>query len=150
MMKIKSFSILIIPSITCLLAFSACNSKKNAETGTSTNSDSTAVITFTEVEHDFGTITQGEKVSHAFKFKNTGSTDLLIISAQGSCGCTVPSYPREPIVPGKEANVDVVFDSDGKSGKVEKTVTLLTNCVPNTNVLTIHASIIASKENESK
>ncbi len=147
-MKIKTFPILIIPSIACLLAFSACNSKKNAESGTLINSDTTAVITFTEVEHDFGTITQGEKVTHAFKFKNTGSTNLLIISAQGSCGCTVPSYPKEPISPGKEANVDVVFDSDGKSGKVEKTVTLLTNCIPNTNVLTIHANIRVPEENK--
>jgi hypothetical protein len=147
-MKLKTFSILIIPSIACLLAFSACNSKKNAESGTLTNSDTTALITFTEVEHDFGTITQGEKVTHAFKFQNTGSTDLLIISAQGSCGCTVPSYPKEPIAPRKEANVDVVFDSDGKSGKVEKTVTLLTNCIPNTNVLTIHANIIVPEKNK--
>jgi Protein of unknown function (DUF1573) len=149
-MNLRLFSHPIATVIIFLITFSACNTANKEESVNTTHSDTTAVITFTEVEHDFGTITQGEKVTHAFKFKNTGNIDLLIISAQGSCGCTVPSYPKEPIAPGKEANVDVVFDSNGKSGKVEKTVTLLTNCVPNTNVLTIHANIIAPETNESK
>ena len=144
-MKLKIFFAIGIFTIACFVTFSSCNNKN---VSANIKSDSTSAITFTEENYDFGTITQGEKVSHSFKFKNTGSTDLLIISAQGSCGCTVPSYPKEPIAPGKESNVDVVFDSDGKSGKVEKTVTLLTNCVPNTNVLTIHSNIVTPEENK--
>lgn len=92
--------------------------------------------------HDFGKITQGEKVSYSFKFKNTGGSDLVISSAQGSCGCTVPNYPKAAIPPGGEGNIDVVFDSGGKSGKVSKTVTVVTNAEPNTKVLTVSSEII--------
>jgi hypothetical protein len=94
-------------------------------------------FTFAEDSHDFGKITQGEKVSYSFKFKNTGGSDLVIAEAHGSCGCTVPQYPRGPIPAGVEGVIDVTFDSDGKSGKVEKTVTLTANTSPNTKVLKI-------------
>src|SRR6476620_6701837 len=70
-------------------------------------------FTFETEEHDFGTITEGEKVSFAFKFKNTGTADLFIRSASGSCGCTVPEYPKEAIKPGKEGIINVTFDSTG-------------------------------------
>ncbi|RMG80208.1 MAG: DUF1573 domain-containing protein, partial [Bacteroidetes bacterium] len=59
-------------------------------------------MVFEEERYDFGTINQGEKVSHSFKFKNEGDADLIIASARGSCGCTVPSWPKEPIPPGGE------------------------------------------------
>ncbi len=101
---------------------------------------------FNELLHDFGKITQGEKVSYSFIFKNTGGSDLIISSAQGSCGCTVPSYPKEPIKPGQESKVDVVFSSEGKSGLVQKTVTLVTNCNPSTKILTISSTIIVPEE----
>jgi uncharacterized protein DUF1573 len=103
------------------------------------------VMTFTDTTHDFGTINQGEKVSYTFKFKNTGSTDLVISSANGSCGCTVPHFPKGTVKPGEESQIDVTFDSSGKSGKVEKMVTLVTNCQPNTKILTITSNIIVPK-----
>lgn len=103
-------------------------------------------FTFTEEAHDFGKITQGEKVSYSFKFKNTGGTDLLINEAHGSCGCTVPQYPKQPVPPGSESAIDVTFDSDGKSGKVEKTVTLTANTSPNTKVIKIMADIQVPEE----
>lgn len=103
-------------------------------------------ISFTEEKHDFGKIAQGEKVSYAFVFKNTGGSDLVISSAQGSCGCTVPSYPHDPVKPGAEGKIDVVFNSEGKSGAVEKTVTLVTNCNPSTRILTIAATIIVPEK----
>lgn len=99
------------------------------------------VMTFNEEKHDFGKINQGEKVSYAFVFKNTGGSDLVISSAQGSCGCTIPTYPKEAIKAGQESKIDVVFDSDGKTGVVQKTVTLVTNCSPSTKVLTISSTI---------
>jgi hypothetical protein len=99
------------------------------------------VITFKEEKHDFGKIMQGEKVTYSFVFKNTGGSDLVISSAQGSCGCTVPSFPKEPIKAGAEGKVDVAFNSEGKSGVVQKTVTLVTNCNPSTKILTIESTI---------
>ncbi|MGZ4035201.1 MAG: DUF1573 domain-containing protein [Bacteroidia bacterium] len=106
------------------------------------------VMTFNEEKHDFGKIKQGEKVSYSFVFKNTGGSDLVISSAQGSCGCTIPTYPKEAIKPGQESKIDVVFDSDGKTGTVQKTVTLVTNCSPSTKVLTISSNIEAPEDEE--
>ncbi len=103
---------------------------------------SAPIITFTEEEHDFGKIMQGEKVSYSFVFKNTGGSDLVISSAQASCGCTIPSYPKTAVKPGEQSKIDVVFDSEGKSGLVKKTITLVTNCNPSTKVITIASTII--------
>lgn len=103
-------------------------------------------ISFHEELHDFGKIMQGEKVSYSFVFKNTGGSDLIISSAQGSCGCTVPSYPKDPIKSGTEGKIDVLFNSEGKSGLVKKTVTLVTNSTPSTKVLTIAATVIVPEQ----
>lgn len=99
-------------------------------------------IKFEEEVYDFGKMTQGEKVSHAFYFKNTGSENLIISGASGSCGCTVPTWPKEPIKSGESEKITVVFNSEGKSGYQEKTVTLVTNCEPATRILKIKAEII--------
>ncbi len=107
---------------------------------------SAPAMVFNEEKHDFGRITQGEKVSYSFVFKNTGGSDLVISSAQGSCGCTVPTYPKGAVKPGQESKIDVVFNSEGKSGMVEKTVTLVTNCNPSTRVLTITSIINVPEE----
>jgi hypothetical protein len=102
---------------------------------------------FAENTYDFGTISQGEMVSYSYKFKNVGKTDLIISSAKGSCGCTVPEYPKKPIPPGGEGKIEVVFDSEGKSGKQSKTVTLLANTYPATTILTISGEIKAPVNN---
>lgn len=99
-------------------------------------------IKFEEEVYDFGKMTQGEAVSHAFYFKNTGKKNLIISGASGSCGCTVPSWPKEPIKSGEAGKINVVFNSEGKSGYQEKTVTLITNCEPATRVIRIKADVI--------
>lgn len=103
-------------------------------------------MTFNEEKHDFGKIMQGEKVTYSFAFRNDGGSDLVISSAQGSCGCTVPSYPHTAIKPGESSKIDVLFNSEGKSGLVQKTVTLVTNCNPSTKVITIMATINVPEE----
>ena len=97
---------------------------------------------FVSENYDFGKIKQGEKVSYSFKFKNSGATPLIISSASASCGCTVPTYPEDPIAPGAEGIVEVVFDSNGKMGMQTKTVTLVANTIPNTKVLYIRGEIL--------
>ena len=77
--------------------------------------------------HDFGTINEGEKVETEFVVANAGEVDLIISDAKGSCGCTVPKPPKDPIKPGASAPIKVSFDSNGKPGAQEKTVTLTTN-----------------------
>jgi hypothetical protein len=123
------------------------NDVMNTQSAEGKSNSSLPDIKFEEETHDFGRITQGEKVSYAFKFKNTGGANLIISSANGSCGCTVPEYPKKPIAPGEEATVNVVFASEGKSGMVEKSVTLVTNCEPSTKIIYIKANIIVPETN---
>ena len=90
---------------------------------------------------DFGEVNEGEKLEHTFLIKNTGEANLIISSAKTSCGCTVPKFPQEPILPNQQSEVIVVFNTKGKFGKQNKTVTLLTNTVPRAKVLTIKGYI---------
>jgi hypothetical protein len=137
-----------------LVVLTSCNSGTKESNGISTNDVKNTAspdggdqsnlpeIKFEEEEHDFGRITQGEKVSFAFKFTNTGKSNLLITSAAGSCGCTVPEWPKEPILPGKEGKINVIFSSEGKSGIQEKSINIVTNCEPSTRVVKIKTDII--------
>jgi hypothetical protein len=84
-------------------------------------------IEFETTEFDFGTIKEGDKVEHVFKFKNIGKTELVILNAQASCGCTVPDWTKTPIRSGESGEVKIVFNSAGKPGLQQKTVTLASN-----------------------
>lgn len=101
----------------------------------------TTSMTFNKKEHNFGDINDGDKVSYNYTFKNTGANDLIISSAQGSCGCTVPEYPKTPIKPGKSGTMKVSFDSKGKTGQQSKTVTIRANTATGVETLTIKANV---------
>ena len=92
--------------------------------------------------YDFLEIKQGESVSTEFILNNIGDAPLLIRSAKGSCGCTVPEWPREPILAGESATIKVTFNSAGKKGRQNKTITLVTNAIPNTKVLRIIGNVL--------
>jgi len=100
------------------------------------------VFQFNTEEHDFGRISEGEKVSFTFKFKNSGKSDLIISDAKATCGCTVADYPKTPIKPGEESGISISFNSEGRRGIQNKSVTLVANTQPNTKVLTIKAEIV--------
>ncbi len=85
------------------------------------------VITFEETEKNFGDISQGSKVEHTFKFTNTGTEVLKISNVAATCGCTVPKWPKEPIAPGKSAEIKVTFNSAGKMGKQRSIVRIYSN-----------------------
>ncbi len=85
---------------------------------------------FSESTFDFGTVDEGEKVSHTYSFTNTGKEPLIISNAKGSCGCTVPQWPKEPIAPGAKGEVTVEFNSKNKKGKRNQKVTLTANTEP--------------------
>ncbi len=100
-------------------------------------------ITFDEVVYDFGTIDQGESVEHKFKFKNTGKAPLVVSNARGSCGCTVPEWPKEPIAVGEQGEILVKFNSAGKKGPQNKSVTLTANTWPTTTRINIKGKVNA-------
>ena len=143
----------LILLLVFLVLFS-CNSSSDEKTITTdlvnspltANSNAKKVLTpnikMLETSYNFGEIQQGESVTHDFILKNTGNADLIISAAKGSCGCTVPEWPKTPIAKGEVAVIKVTFNSAGKSGKQNKTVTLVTNAIPNTKVLTINGNVI--------
>ncbi len=96
---------------------------------------------FEAMDHDFGTIKDGDIVTHVFKFKNTGQAPLIIQSARGSCGCTVPSWPKEPIPVGGTAEISAEFNSKGKLGMQNKVVTITANTWPKNTTLRIKAQV---------
>lgn len=99
---------------------------------------------------DYGSIKQGGDPFRVFKFKNEGSEPLVITGARGSCGCTVPTYPQEPILPGKSAEIKVRYDTQ-RIGAFTKTVTITTNEEGEaaTHILTIKGEVKQAEEKES-
>lgn len=104
------------------------------------------VLEFESDFHDFGRVIQGEKVSFGFKFTNTGKSDLIISNVSTSCGCTVPDFPKTPVKPGESHKIDVKFDSEGRRGYQNKTVTINSNTQPSTQVIRIKAEVILPEE----
>ena len=86
-------------------------------------------ITFQESEFNFGDLKQGEKVEHVFTFKNTGTAPLVLSNVLTTCGCTASEWPKEPVAPGKTAQIKVTFNSAGKMGVQNKVVTIVSNAV---------------------
>lgn len=117
--------------------------KPQSDSGTASQSRAKTSITYDRREHDFGKIKQGDQVECAFKVTNTGNEPLIIENAKGSCGCTVPEYPKEPIPPGESRDIKVKFNSAGKSNANTKTVTITANTDPIESVLTIKAFVEA-------
>jgi hypothetical protein len=115
-----------------------------APTTTSSAKTSTGgpVMTFDKVVHDFGTINEGDKVTTVFNFTNTGNEDLIIVDARGSCGCTVPQYPKNTaIAPGAIGEITVSFDSSNKPGNQQKSVTLSANTASGREMLRIKSQV---------
>jgi hypothetical protein len=99
------------------------------------------VASFDKMEYDFGTINEGDVIETTFVLTNTGKTDLVISNAKGSCGCTVPTWTKEPIKPGSSTEIGVKFNSRNKKNKQTKTVTLMTNTLNGKEVLKIKGTV---------
>ncbi|HRH67171.1 MAG TPA: DUF1573 domain-containing protein [Bacteroidia bacterium] len=163
-MKTNSAHIFLIPGISLLMLL-GCGDGTTTQQNVPENAISSEVVEnpasasgnekgkvpayqFADTIHDFGRIVQGEKVSFAFRFTNSGNGDLIIRAAQGSCGCTVPEWPKEPVKPGEGGIINVTFNSEGKEGLQNKTITLIANTIPNTYVLTVTGEVIKPEANQ--
>ncbi len=105
------------------------------------------VMTFEKTEIDYGTIAQGSDPLRKFKFKNTGTEPLVIKNARGSCGCTVPTYKKEPISAKESGDIEVRYDTQ-RVGPFTKTVTIETNEGEQPRVLTIKGVVTEKKVEE--
>lgn len=106
------------------------------------------VMTFEVTTVDYGTVEKGADPIRKFKFTNTGTEPLIIKAAKGSCGCTVPTYPKEPIMPGESNVIEVRYDTQ-RVGAFTKTVTVTTNEATDTRTLTIKGEVKAPATQES-
>jgi hypothetical protein len=132
-----------ILSLTLLLFSSAVLLAQDKPSLSNVGNDNSnqASFKFNEEEFNFGTIKQGESIQHDFEFTNTGKAPLIITNASGSCGCTVPEWPKEPIAPGAKSVIKVTFNSAGKQGVQDKTVTLQSNAQQNPMVLHLKGNV---------
>ena len=110
-------------------------------------SNGPAELVFREYEHNFGKVSEGEKLAYVFTFENKGTGTLVISNATTSCGCTVPKFDDKPISPGKEGSLEVVFNTSGFSGMQSKTVKVMSNASVPVVVLKITAEVITTKSN---
>ncbi len=106
------------------------------------DADKKSEITFTEASHDFGDITQGDVVEYTFKFKNSGTTPLVLTNVAVTCGCTAPTWPREAILPGEEGEILIKFNSTGKMGVQNKVITVYSNAVNNPERIKIITNVL--------
>lgn len=118
-----------------LIAFSACKNTK------SKNVDGKPIIEFSQIEFDFGTIIQGEKVTHRFYYKNVGDGDLYIKNVIPVCGCTIADYSDKAVQPGEESFIEATFNSDGYFGLNIKDIEIYTNGTPSKIILVLSANV---------
>lgn len=146
----KKYFILTLAAVS--LTFTACggNTEKKEAPATAVEASSAKaisnapVMSFDKTIHDFGSIQEGERVETLFTFTNTGKSDLVIVDARGSCGCTVPEYPKNtPIAPGATGQIRVSFDSSNKPNLQQKTVTISANTESGRETIRIKALVQA-------
>lgn len=113
------------------------------------NNPNAPEITFEEEVHDFGTLPYSGNGVIDFKFTNTGKEPLVISNARGSCGCTVPKWPKEPVMKGQSAVINVSYDTK-RNGPFTKTVTINSNAKTATKVITIKGNVLSQEETENQ
>jgi Protein of unknown function (DUF1573) len=133
----KKYFLLNLFLLTTYIAFG-----QNSTQTLATTDDNVAVISFTEKEHDFEEIRQGDIVEHTFHFKNTGKLPLVIAGVQTTCGCTATKWSNQPIMPEASGSITVQFNSSGKQGIQNKVVTVKSNASNQIERIVIKANIL--------
>ena len=139
----------IILSLSILLASAAVINAQTADGATPIQNENAAVISFEQEVVDYGTIEQGADGVREFVFTNTGKSPLIISNAVGSCGCTVPTWPKEPIKPGQKAAIKVKYDTK-RIGAINKSVTITSNATEPTKIIRIKGTVVAPKTTPTK
>ena len=106
-------------------------------------------IKFKEEAHEFGTIVEGPQATYDFHFKNEGKEPLVLSNVRASCGCTVPTWPKEPVLPGKESVITATYNTQGRVGKFTKTITVESNADGGNKVVTITGEVIKPEADKS-
>lgn len=129
-MKITYFTPLFAAVLVLLSVSLTAQDQQVIQSEATTQKALITSIEFEETTYDFGTIDEGTLVTRIYTFTNTGDIPLILTNAKGSCGCTVPQWPREPILPGETATLTVNFNSKNKKGKRNQKITITSNTEP--------------------
>ncbi len=135
----------LLTLLVLCLSITFVNAQKGAEAPAEAAPSEGPVMEFSDTVVDYGTIAQSSEPFRVFNFTNTGNEPLVIKHAKGSCGCTVPTYPKEPILPGESNEIKVRYDTK-RIGKFTKTVTLTTNEEVGRRVITIKGEVLKPAE----
>jgi hypothetical protein len=141
---------LFLCTIVAGLLFTACKQPGQnttvavADTTGNVSATNAPVMKFEKDTHDFGKIKEGEKVTYAFKFTNTGKSPLIIKDAVATCGCTKPEWPTTPIQPGADGEIKVTFNSAAKMGLQDKQITVTANTVPAQSMVHLIGEVTAA------
>ncbi|MCS6916845.1 MAG: DUF1573 domain-containing protein [Chitinophagales bacterium] len=114
-------------------------------TATGANNPNAGEFKFQEETYDFGKIPKGIPVTHDFTFTNVGKEPIIISNVQASCGCTTPSWPKEPILPGKTGAIKVQYNA-ASPGSFNKSITIMSNSKTPTKVLYVKGTVEAQVE----
>ncbi|WP_375239747.1 DUF1573 domain-containing protein [Aurantibacter sp.] len=128
--SILSLMLLLALSIT---SFSFAQNPDNAK--------ALGVLTFKTNIIDYGIVEKGTDKLRVFTFTNTGKAPILITKVKTSCGCTVPNYPKKPILPGESASIDITYDTN-RMGQFKKTITVMSNAEEALKQLTIKGNVV--------
>jgi len=129
-------------TLLLILMFSiSCKNTEDENKKENINYTGKAEIEFYKTAHDFGTLKEDEVVECVFRFKNTGNAPLKLLYVDADCGCTVPKYNKEEILPGEEGKIKAVFDSEGFRNNIYKTIDVETNADSTITELVITAFI---------
>jgi hypothetical protein len=141
---------IILNLVIIAMLASACGNRSgdgSADSKQQHESTGTAEMIFSQYEHNFGQVTEGEKIGFVFEFENKGPDDLVIEDVTTSCGCTVPKYDTRPIHPGGTGNLEVVFNTSGYNGIQAKTIKVKSNATVPVILLKITAEVVTNNNN---
>lgn len=138
-----------IYTLFALVAISFTSTAQEAQKTDAAPDPNAPEIVFEKDVHDFGTIPYGGNGTYDFKFSNTGKSPLIITNARGSCGCTVPKWPKEPVAKGQSGSINVQYDTK-RPGPFTKTVTISSNAKSPNKVLTIKGVVESAETTEDQ
>lgn len=149
MKKIIALAMLVVLGVTTSNAQETSKKLKATNTKVATAKVNGAGMVFVTETIDYGNVAYNSDGRREFVFTNNGNKPLIITNAQGSCGCTVPTYPKEPIAPGAKGVIGVKYDTSRAGQAFTKTVTLTTNAVVPSKTLTIKGNVLAAGTSKS-
>ena len=141
----------LLASLVFASLFFSCDNRQTEKEKKQSSSEKkqptdTTSVQFIDTIYNFNKIKEGDVVEYSYRFKNTGTKPLVIEQAAASCGCTVPEKPEHPIAPGEIGYVKVKFNSQGRPGEAQKTISVTSNARPDFPILYLKGTVIGKEK----